>query len=62
MKNRPPNPARDLDRPSVALPRFWRQTDRTMAEAMSFVMTGSANAPDQLRYTPLPRMSGAGAP
>jgi uncharacterized membrane protein len=30
------------------------QTDWTMEEAMSFVMTGGANAPDRVRYTPSP--------
>lgn len=30
------------------------QTDRTMEEAMSFVMTGGANAPDRVRYTRVP--------
>lgn len=30
------------------------QTDWTMEEAMSFVVTGGANAPDTVRYGPLP--------
>lgn len=30
------------------------QTDWTIEEAMSFVMTGGANAPDQVRYTMAP--------
>jgi len=38
------------------------QTDWTMEEAMSFVMTGGANAPDRVRYTPPPKKSGAGLP
>jgi uncharacterized membrane protein len=33
------------------------QTDWTMEEAMSFVMTGGANSPDRVRYTPSPERS-----
>lgn len=35
------------------------QTDWTMEEAMSFVMTGGANAPDRVRYTSPPKKGAA---
>jgi len=38
------------------------QTDWTMEDAMSFVMTGGANAPDRVRYTRPPEKSGTGSP
>lgn len=38
------------------------QTDWTMEEAMSFVVTGGANAPDSVRYSAPPKNAGAGAP
>jgi uncharacterized membrane protein len=38
------------------------QTDWTMEEAMSFVMTGGANAPDRVRYTHAPKNPEADTP
>jgi len=38
------------------------QTDWTMEEAMSFVMTGGTNAPDRVRYTHAPENQEADAP
>jgi uncharacterized membrane protein len=38
------------------------QTDWTMEEAMSFVMTGGTNAPDRVRYTNPPEDEGRGMP
>jgi uncharacterized membrane protein len=38
------------------------QTGWTMEEAMSFVMTGGANAPDRVRYTPSPEKRAEDSP